>query len=250
MVRQVRELPLDELVDDLENLDHPSAGVTSNLLLAPDVFGAHSSEAIGRRSRGPQAGSLAAPVSHRGAVSGEPMVDGGRFGHCHAALFFVLTDPDALVEDFAAAASAAAMEGWPCEIRTEILRAPHRRPPLPAGFAAVYVFALAEEYGRATPAGAGAVLKVGRVGPASGPRFSYQHYGFAAPSTLAKSLVRYRIMWPWLGIDVIDDSSVKPWMLKHLDRAHFYLPAGHDLVLASLEMYIRARVGSVFEGAA
>ncbi len=150
------------------------------MLLAPDVFGAHSSEAIGRRSRGPQAGSLAAPVSHRGAVSGKPMVDGGRFGHCHAALCFVLTNPDALVEDFAAAASAAAMEGWPCEIRTEILRAPHRRPPLPAGFAAVYVFALAEEYGRATPAGAGAVLKVGRVGPASGPRFSYQHYGFAA----------------------------------------------------------------------
>jgi hypothetical protein len=38
--------------------------------------------------------------------------------------------------------------------------------------------------------------------------------------------------------------------LAHLDRAHFYVPAGHDLVLASLEVYVRARVGSVFEGAA
>ncbi len=162
----------------------------------------------------------------------------------------MLTDPDTLLEDFAAAANAAGVERWPCEIRTKILRAPHRHPPLPAGFGAVYVFALGEEYGRATPAGGGAVLKVGRVGPASGARFSYQHYGSAAPSTLAKSLVRYRIMWPWLGIDAIDESSVKLWMLTHLDRTHLYVPAGHDLVLASLEVYVRARAVSVFEGAA
>ncbi len=155
-----------------------------------------------------------------------------------------------LVEDFGVAATAAGVEGWPCEIRTEILRAPHHHPALPAGFCAVYIFALAYEYGESTPAGPGAVLKVGRVGPASGPRFTYQHYGSAAPSTLAKSLVRYRIMWPWLGIDAMDESSVKPWMLRHLDRGHLYVPAGHDLVLASLEVYVRARVGSVFEGAA
>jgi hypothetical protein len=147
----------------------------------------------------------------------------------------MLSDPKALVRDFAAAASAAAVEGWPCEIGTEVLPAPHRHAALPTGYGAVYVFALGSEYGRTTPAGAGAVLKVGRVGPASGPRFRYQHYGSSAPSTLAKSLVRYRIMWPWLGIDTLDDPSVKMWMLRHLDRAHFYVPAGHELVLASLE---------------
>ena len=137
------------------------------------------------------------------------------------------------------------------------MRKPHRdpasTPPSPAATSRVWRrvrLCSREEYGRATPAGAGAVLKVGRVGPASGPRFTYQHYGAAAPSTLAKSLVRYRIMWPWLGIDVIDESSVKLWMLTHLDRTHLYVPAGHDLVLASLEVYVRARVGSVFEGAA
>lgn len=162
----------------------------------------------------------------------------------------VLIDPDTILDGFAAAAALAAVEGWPCVIRTEILRAPHRHPQLPAGFGAVYVFALGDTYGANAPAGTGAVLKVGRVGPRSGPRFSYQHYGAAAPSTLAKSLVRYRIMWPWLGIDELDESSVKLWMLSHLDRAHFYVPAGHDLVLASLEVYVRARVGSVFEGAA
>lgn len=87
------------------------------------------------------------------------------------------------------------------------------------------------------------------MGPKSGPRFSYQHYGTAALSTPAKSLLRYRIMW-WLGIDELDESSVKLWMLSHLDRVHFYVPAGHDLVLASLEVYVRARFGSVFKGAA
>ncbi|MGH9116148.1 MAG: hypothetical protein ACRDWW_10015, partial [Acidimicrobiales bacterium] len=72
----------------------------------------------------------------------------------------------------------------------------------------------------------------------------------AAGSTLAKSLVSYKIMWPWLGIGILDHSTVKAWMLGHLDRFHFFVPAGHDAVLASLEVYIRARVGSVFEGAA
>lgn len=127
----------------------------------------------------------------------------------------MLTTPEALVADFAAAAIAAGVEGWPCEIRTETLPAPQHHLPLPAGFGAVCVFALGSEYGRDTPAGAGAVLKVGRVGPASGLRFSYQHYGTSARSTLAKSLALYRIMWPWLGIDSIDNSSVTPmsfWM--------------------------------------
>jgi hypothetical protein len=161
----------------------------------------------------------------------------------------MLIDPETVLDDFGAAAALAAVEGWPCPIRTEVLRAPHRPPPLPAGFGAVYVFALGEKYGSTVPAGTGAVLKVGRVGPKSGPRFGYQHYGASARSTLAKSLVRYRIMWPWLGIDELDESTVQPWMLTHLDRAHFYVPAGHDLVIASLEVYVRARVGSVFEGA-
>lgn len=162
----------------------------------------------------------------------------------------MIIDPQALRADFAAAASRAHVEGWPCEIQIERLLAPHTRPPLPPGFGAVYVFALAGEYGAGTPAGAARVLKVGRVSPSNGARFTYMHYGNAAGSTLAKSLVRYKIMWPWLGIDTLDNSSVKHWMLTHLDRFHFYVPAGRDAVLASLEVYVRARLGSVFEGAA
>jgi len=160
----------------------------------------------------------------------------------------VLTDVSALVSDFSLA--AALVPGWPCPIRTELLRAPHRPPQLPAGFAAVYVFALGQEAGVRAPAGPGAVLKVGKVSIASGARFSYQHYGPNAPSTLAKSLVKYRVLWPWLGIADINLQNVKTWMLANLDRVHFYVPAGHPDVLSSLEVYVRARVGSAFEGAA
>ena len=161
-----------------------------------------------------------------------------------------MIDPDYLVTDFSAAASLARVDGWPCPIRTDSHPAPHTPPPLPPEHAAVYVFALTDRYGASCPAGAGRVLKVGRVGARSAPRFTYQHYGLSAPSTLARSLLKYRVLWPWLGIDELTDSDVKPWMLANLDRYHFFVPGGRDYVCASLEMYIRARVGSVFEGAA
>jgi hypothetical protein len=67
---------------------------------------------------------------------------------------------------------------------------------------------------------------------------------------LAKSLLRHPILWPWLGVSQLDETTVKQWMLLNLDRLHIYVPAGSLLVLTALEMYVRARVGSVFEGSA
>lgn len=165
-------------------------------------------------------------------------------------LEIVLVNPDLLVVDFGAAATEAQIEGWPSAVETELLPAPHRAPALRSGFGAVYVFALSASYGVSVPAGPGAVLKVGRVGGRSGPRFTYQHYGVQARSTLARSLIKYRVMWPWLGITSLDEASVAEWMRRHLDRVHFYVPDDRAVVIESLEVYIRARVGSVFEGAA
>lgn len=163
----------------------------------------------------------------------------------------MLMDLDVLVREFSDAAARAVVPGWPCPVATERLPAPHQQPTLRANQSAVYVFALGPEAGRAAPAGPGAVLKVGKVGPNSGPRFYSQHYSpGSAGSSLAKSLIRYRVMWPWLGVDHLDVSNVKSWMLRSLERAHFYVPGVHHEVLAELEVYIRARVGSVFEGAA
>ena len=138
----------------------------------------------------------------------------------------VLIGPDMLVTDFAAAADKAAINGWPCRLRTELLPAPHMPPMLPAGYGAVYAFALAEV--SSAPCGAGTVLKVGRIGARSETRFRFQHYSpRSAGSTLASSLLTYRIMWPWLGIDHLDERNVKGWMLANLVRMHIFVPDGH-----------------------
>lgn len=160
----------------------------------------------------------------------------------------MLISPNELIVDFSAAATELGIDGWPCPLEGELLAAPHRQTGLRPGCGAVYAFALNAH--STSAAGAGMVLKVGRVGPNSDARFRSQHYTLSARSTLAKSLLGHQIVWPWLGISRLDESTVKPWMLANLDRLHIFVPAHAPLVLASLEMYVRARIGSVFEGSA
>jgi hypothetical protein len=161
-----------------------------------------------------------------------------------------MVDPDILMAEFGTAATKASIAGWRCPLRCETLPAPHRPPPLPRGDAAVYVFAISAAYGRSAPCGPGTVLKVGKVGPNSEPRFRYQHYNpRSAGSNVAKSLIANSILWPWLGIKHLDADTVANWMLSSLNRTHFFIPGGLPQVLATLEIYTRARVGSVFEGA-
>jgi hypothetical protein len=136
----------------------------------------------------------------------------------------MMIDLDMLVADFTASADQAAVDDWPCPLRTDIIRAPHVQPALPRGHGAVYVFALGAAAGESATCGAGTVLKVGRVGARSEPRFRSQHYNpRSAGSTLANSLLTYRIMWPWLGIDHLDENDVKNWMLSNLDRFHIFV---------------------------
>jgi hypothetical protein len=134
-------------------------------------------------------------------------------------------------------------------VRTETLPAPHSRPLLPPGQSVVYVFAISEAHGRSAPCGPGTVLKVGRVGPGN-RRFTHSHYNPVAPtiSTLAQSLAAHPILWPWLGIEHLDTAQIPGWMLASLNRFHFFLPGDRPQVCAALEIYVRARVGSVFEG--
>jgi hypothetical protein len=163
----------------------------------------------------------------------------------------MMTDPALLVADFGDAAARAEIVGWPCPLDFEMLPAPHKRPTLPPGEGAVYVFAIGSAYGALVPCGAGTVLKVGKVGPNNMRRFERSHYNPAAPtiSTLAQSLLAHPILWPWLGIQYIDAGTVEDWMLTNLDRIHFFTPGDHPEVRDALEVYVRGRVGSVFEGA-
>ncbi len=68
-------------------------------------------------------------------------------------------------------------------------------------------------------------------------------------STLAQSLLAHPILWPWLAIQDLDAEVVEDWMLTNLDRIHFFMPGDRARVRAALEVYVRARVGSAFEGA-
>lgn len=148
------------------------------------------------------------------------------------------------------AASSAGTDGWPCEMRGESLPAPHRPPSgLPTGYGAVYAFALRSSYTAA--AGAGRVLKVGKVGPNSAARFTSQHYSPGpARSTLAASPIKYPILWPWLGITAEDAADIRSWMIRNLDRMHIFVRQPSPEFLTTVELYVRARIGSVYEGSA
>jgi hypothetical protein len=140
-----------------------------------------------------------------------------------------MVDPDVLIAEFGDAADKVAIEGWPCQLRSEALAAPHQKPVLPPGEGAVYVFAISAAYGRSAPCGPGTVLKVSRVGPSNKRRFRHSHYIPTARtiSTLAQSLLAHPILWPWLGIQDLDAEIVENWMLtnRHAQSAwHWKAP--------------------------
>lgn len=159
----------------------------------------------------------------------------------------MVTQPQDLISDFALAASSLGREAVvPSLIFHELLLAPHDPPDLPAGKCAVYVFSLSQNV--QALAGAHRVLKVGRVGPNSGPRFKYQHYKpGSANSTLAGALENNRLLWSYLGIQqgVSDFGS---WLQRNTDRDHFFLDGRRTDLVSLLEVYPKAVLGPVFEG--
>ena len=93
------------------------------------------------------------------------------------------------------------------------------------------------------------VLKVGKAGPTSNARFSSQHYNpNSAGSTLAGSLLRCRMLWPYIGITKLPEASVGEWIRMNVDRDNLYLDAADERLLGQLETYARGVCGSVFEG--
>jgi hypothetical protein len=152
-----------------------------------------------------------------------------------------------LAEEFS---QYAARQGWRVSVSHERQIAPHVPRPLPLGKCAVYVFSLSEAAGAACPAGPNRVVKVGKAGPNSNPRFQHQHYSpSSARSSLAGSILRGASLWPFLGIEHLTEASVGAWIRENIDRDHFYLEAGEYRRLSVLERFIRGSLGgAVFEG--
>lgn len=154
-----------------------------------------------------------------------------------------------LVEDFALEANGlGSLKGWPTSIEYERLPAPHRQTGLRTDHGAVYVFATGSELAARADCGWRA-LKVGRVGPRSDARFRSQHYRpGSARSTLAGSLLITPVLWSWLGVESLDSSTIKTWMLTNLERHHLYVPQDSAELIPMLERFVRGRLGPVFEG--
>lgn len=127
----------------------------------------------------------------------------------------------------------------PEEYYVEDMGCPHKPHRLPKGYAAIYMFIYTckdenWEY-----------LKIGKANEKSGARFFSQHYGFSAPSTLAKSLCHDE---EFIALGVSQD-NVKEWMMKNLHRINIYIKAERGKAMTELvESVMHYRFRPRFEG--
>jgi hypothetical protein len=114
----------------------------------------------------------------------------------------------------------------------EDLGCPHKQPSkLPEGYSAIYIFAYIKDKECE-------FLKIGKVNKKSTARFVSQHYGFSAPSTLAKSLCKDKRF----VLQGVSESNVKEWMLNNLHRINVYVKSNKaqtELIEAMLHYAFR-----------
>lgn len=102
------------------------------------------------------------------------------------------------------------------------LEAATKSPKLPNGKMAIYMFYRESE---------NVFYKIGKAGPNSKARYDSQHYGFGAPSTLAKSLINDTDL---VKIEKLTSDNVKEWMLNNLVRIDILLDS--SLSVRALDM--------------
>ncbi len=159
-----------------------------------------------------------------------------RFDRSHAWRQPMNWTPEAIIEDFRSVARLAGVNLGTDDIGIEILPAPHRPPTrLPPGKMAVYVFCKGDR-----------VLKIGKAGSKSQPRYTSQHYNpRSVSSTLAHSLLDDRETFG----AAIDEGNVKQWIKTHTGRINFLLDAGYGIaVLTLLEAFLQCRLKPRYEG--
>lgn len=156
----------------------------------------------------------------------------------------MITSSEALRTDLLAATRLAHVPLPPGSLRIELLGAPHQRPTLPPDTQAVYAFFLGD-----------VCLKVGKAGPLSGARFTSQHYGLNAPSTLARSLLTRCGDLEGLvsagrleELAALDAGTIGPWLERNTSRVSVFLPgeAGRE-VLSLAEAFLQCRWKPVYE---
>lgn len=140
------------------------------------------------------------------------------------------------IDKFIKAAELANIKINQSEITVEILSCPHKPPSnLPDNKMAVYIFLHR-----------GQCFKVGKAGSKSQARYTSQHYGFHAPSTLAKSISADK---ECLGITHIADAEIGKWIKDSMDRVNILIDrvAGPE-VLNFLEAFMQCALKPKYEG--
>ena len=139
------------------------------------------------------------------------------------------------LKDFAQVATLAHATVPLDQIRIEVLRKPHKAKTLPLGKMAVYSFFLNER-----------AHKVGKAGPNSGPRFTYQHYAGSAISTLSGSILSNQGK---VGAAGLDSKTAGEWIKANTDRIDLLVPVSFGTpVLSLLEAFLHVRWNPMFEG--
>jgi hypothetical protein len=157
-----------------------------------------------------------------------------------------IENPVGLISEFVAALQPSTLART---VQHNQQPAPHKGKPLPSEQCAVYVFTLSSKYGATTSAGANRALKVGKAGLNCNARFQSQHYSHrAAPSTLARTLLKTTVLWSFIGISSLDEFNVRSWIEQNTDRDNFMLASEDAHLLGKLETYLKGRLGPVFEG--
>lgn len=123
------------------------------------------------------------------------------------------------------------------DILVDFIQQSDHRPPacLPHGKLAIYVFMFGER-----------CLKVGKAGSKSSARFCSQHYGVKAPSTLAKSIIKYKQKF---SAEDIDEHNVKSWICQNTYRVNYMMPnAVGPFILTLFEAFVQCCLKPEFEG--
>jgi hypothetical protein len=145
------------------------------------------------------------------------------------------TNISEVLSDFERTLPLAGIKANSVRLEVQDLGCPHIPCALPQGKMAIYIFIFGDR-----------VLKVGKVGPNSNPRFQTQHYlPGSCPSNLAKTLLNDEA-GEWHDISADEIGS---WMRRHLHRIDILLGADVGLaVLAYLEAFLHCRLSPKYEG--
>ena len=112
---------------------------------------------------------------------------------------------------------------------------PHQSSQLPKGKCAVYMFFYKDE-----------ALKIGKANEKSNARYSSQHYGFNARSTLAKSSVADKSMWE----TEMNEENASDWIKGNTHRINILVDAScGDAAIELIEAVMHYAFNPRYEGA-